>query len=72
MENSNYSFWSDTGLIAVEQEEQRFFWAARLGVSVEELKSAVRALHSLSYLEIENYLHEYSTSLAKRKKYVKN
>jgi hypothetical protein len=31
MENSNYSFWSDTGLIAVEQEEQRFFLGSKIG-----------------------------------------
>jgi hypothetical protein len=72
MKNTNNSFWSDTGMIAVEEEEQRLFWAARFGTSVEELKSAVRATHSLSYLELENYLHQCAKNSIKDKKHVKN
>jgi hypothetical protein len=72
MKNRGYSFWSDPGMIAVEEEEQRLFWAARFGTSVEELKTAVRATQSLSYVELEHYLDQCSKNSVKDKKHVKN
>lgn len=43
-------------LIDIAEEENRCFWASKLGVSIEKLKSAVRATHSLDYRLLKNYL----------------
>ncbi|RZJ19251.1 MAG: DUF3606 domain-containing protein, partial [Pedobacter sp.] len=51
---------------------ERNFWATRLGVSIEKLKSAVRATHSLDYQELKNYLQRSRTNKFKLKPYVKN
>lgn len=62
----------DAELINIAEEQERNFWATRLGVSIEKLKSAVRATHSLDYQELKNYLQRSRTNKFKLKPYVKN
>lgn len=62
----------DAELINVAEEKERNFWATRLGVSIEKLKSAVRAIHSLDYQELKNYLKSSRNKNFKLKKYAKN
>jgi hypothetical protein len=47
----------DAELIQLGEEQQRNFWATSLGVSIEKLKSAVRATRSLNYHQIKDYLY---------------
>jgi hypothetical protein len=42
--------------IVIADEQDRSYWAARLGVSAESLKAAVRATKSLTLQHIKNYL----------------
>ncbi|RYD78755.1 MAG: DUF3606 domain-containing protein [Sphingobacteriales bacterium] len=42
--------------IVIAEEQDRNYWAARLGVSGETLKSAIRACKSTSLVFIKNYL----------------
>jgi len=43
-------------LIDIANEKDRNYWAARLGVSSERLKSAVRAIRNLELIKIKEYL----------------
>ncbi|PWS33114.1 DUF3606 domain-containing protein [Pedobacter paludis] len=43
-------------LIDIADEKDRNYWAARLGVSSERLKSAVRAIRNLELIKIKEYL----------------
>jgi len=42
--------------IVIADEQDRNYWAARLGVSTESLKAAVRATRSLTLQDLKNYL----------------
>ena len=42
--------------IFIAEEQDRNYWAARLGVSTETLKSAIRACKSTSLIFVKNYL----------------
>jgi hypothetical protein len=60
-------------LIDIAEEENRCFWASKLGVSIEKLKSAVRATHSLEYRLLKNYLRYGSKKrYYKTQDYVRN
>ncbi|MDQ7949611.1 MAG: DUF3606 domain-containing protein [Pedobacter sp.] len=55
---NQYSWISpDTELIDISDEKERSIWASRLGVSIEKLKTAVRATHSLDVEKLSIYLH---------------
>jgi hypothetical protein len=43
-------------LIDISDEKDRDLWAIRLGVSIEKLKTAIKATHSLELQELKNYL----------------
>lgn len=42
--------------IDIADEQDRNYWAARLGISSEKLKSAVKALHSMEFSKLRAYL----------------
>lgn len=44
-------------LIEIADEKDRNYWAARLGVNSEKLKSAVRAIRNLELSKIKEYLN---------------
>ncbi|RYY52842.1 MAG: DUF3606 domain-containing protein [Chitinophagaceae bacterium] len=46
-------------IVDVAEEKSRSYWAALLGVSVERLKSAVRATRSVEYPVIKAYLTDH-------------
>ncbi|KQS36972.1 hypothetical protein ASG14_08040 [Pedobacter sp. Leaf194] len=48
----------DDEFIYVAEEQDRNYWAARLGVSIETLKSAIRASRSTALESVKNYLSE--------------
>jgi hypothetical protein len=47
MENQLNSMNARKEFIEIADEQDRNYWAARLGISTETLKSAVKALHSM-------------------------
>ncbi|PWS28724.1 hypothetical protein DHW03_02455 [Pedobacter yonginense] len=53
---------SNTELIDIADEKDRNYWAARLGVSSERLKSAVRAIRNLELTKIKEYLNTLNAS----------
>ncbi|WP_316832061.1 DUF3606 domain-containing protein [Pedobacter aquatilis] len=42
--------------IGIAEEQDRNYWAERLGVSIETLKSAIRASKSTALESVKNYL----------------
>lgn len=42
--------------IDIADEQDRNYWAARLGISSEKLKSIVKALHSMEFSRLKEYL----------------
>lgn len=58
MMNQQFALNSNNEFIIVADEQDRNYWAARLGVSIETLKSAIRASKSNAFKNIENYLIE--------------
>ncbi|KLT66989.1 hypothetical protein AB669_03445 [Pedobacter sp. BMA] len=42
--------------IEIADEKDRDYWATRLGVSTEKLKSAIRAIQSMEFLQLKEYL----------------
>ncbi|RZL61768.1 MAG: DUF3606 domain-containing protein [Pedobacter sp.] len=46
--------------IVIAEEQDRNYWAARLGVSTETLKSAIRACKSTTVKSVRNYLDSSS------------
>lgn len=42
--------------VELSDERERNYWAERLGVSIEKLKSAVRAIHSTEFSQLKEYL----------------
>ncbi|WP_131536658.1 DUF3606 domain-containing protein [Pedobacter nototheniae] len=43
-------------LIDVAEESDRKYWAEKLGVSCETLKSAIRAIHNMEFIKVQQYL----------------
>ncbi|MCZ4244064.1 DUF3606 domain-containing protein [Pedobacter punctiformis] len=43
-------------LIEVAEESDRKYWADRLGVSCETLKSAIRAIRNMEFSKVQQYL----------------
>jgi hypothetical protein len=56
MINQHLTINTDEEFIVIADEQDRSYWAARLGVSAESLKAAVRATKSLTLQNIKNYL----------------
>ena len=42
--------------IDIADEQDRNYWAARLGISSEKLKSVVKAIHSMEFSRLKDYL----------------
>ncbi|RZK77018.1 MAG: DUF3606 domain-containing protein [Pedobacter sp.] len=72
MNTYRYYAKTDAELINVAEETERNFWATRLGVSIEKLKSAIRATHSLDYQKVKNYLYRTNSKNINLKNYAKN
>lgn len=58
MMSQQFAFDSNEEFIVVAEEQDRNYWAARLGVSIETLKSAIRACKSTTLQSVRNYLYE--------------
>lgn len=43
-------------LVEIADEQDRRYWASRLGVSEEQLKTAIRAVQSMDYIRLKEYL----------------
>ncbi|UKT65707.1 DUF3606 domain-containing protein [Pedobacter mucosus] len=43
-------------LIEIADEQDRNYWAMRLGVSGEKLKTAVKAIQSMDFIRLKEYL----------------
>lgn len=56
MINQHLTINANEEFIVIADEQDRNYWAARLGVSTESLKSAVRATRSLTLQQVKNYL----------------
>lgn len=44
-------------IIDISDEQNRNYWATRLGVSGEKLKTAVRAVQSMEFARLKEYLN---------------
>lgn len=55
MENHYATFDQQEQLIDIAEEANQSFWASKLGVSKEMLKTAIRATHSLDYEQLKAY-----------------
>ncbi|MBC6110497.1 DUF3606 domain-containing protein [Pedobacter fastidiosus] len=62
MENQDVSMIDKRELIDIADEQDRNYWAARLGVSSETLKSAIRAIRNLELIKIKEYLNMTKTN----------
>lgn len=47
---------TDMLLIEVAEESDRKYWAEKLGVSCETLKSAIRAIRNMEFIKVQQYL----------------
>jgi len=56
MINQQFTINSNDEFIVVADEQERNYWAARLGVSTETLKSAIRASRSTALNSVKDYL----------------
>ncbi|RZL21285.1 MAG: DUF3606 domain-containing protein [Pedobacter sp.] len=56
MINQQFALIPNEEYIAIAEEKDQNYWAGRFGVSVETLKSAVRACRSTVYNNIKVYL----------------
>lgn len=43
-------------VVEIADEQDRNYWATRLGVSTEKLKSAIRAVQSMEFSVLKDYL----------------
>ena len=57
-------------LIDIGEESTRNYWASQLGTSMEKLKTAVRATHSLEFQTLKKYID--SAQKALKNSYAKN
>jgi len=56
MEFQNISATARKELIDIADEQDRNYWATRLGVSGDKLKSTVRAVQSMEFSKLKDYL----------------
>ncbi|MCZ4223435.1 DUF3606 domain-containing protein [Pedobacter rhodius] len=63
MMNQQVTLNSNDEFIVVADEQERNYWAARLGVSIETLKSAIRASRSTTLQSVKNYLINKESNL---------
>ncbi len=56
MEFQNISTKTRKELIDISDEQDRNYWATRLGVSSEKLKSTVKAVQSMEFSKLKDYL----------------
>ncbi len=56
MEFQNISIKTRKELIDISDEQDRNYWATRLGVSSEKLKSTVKAVQSMEFSKLKDYL----------------
>lgn len=57
MMNPQFIFDSSDEFIVVAEEQERNYWTERLGVSIETLKSAIRACRSSALQTVSDYLN---------------
>lgn len=56
MINQQFAYDTNEEYIAIAEENDQNYWADRLGVSIETLKSAVRACRSTVFDNVKDYL----------------
>ncbi|RZK21308.1 MAG: DUF3606 domain-containing protein [Pedobacter sp.] len=56
MENQNISTTARKEVIEIADEQDRNYWATRLGVSSEKLKSAIKAVQSMEFSKLKDYI----------------
>ncbi|MFD2287235.1 DUF3606 domain-containing protein [Pedobacter petrophilus] len=56
METKNISTTARKELIDISDEQDRNYWATRLGVSCEKLKSTIKAVQSMEFSKLKDYL----------------
>ncbi|WP_231463621.1 DUF3606 domain-containing protein [Pedobacter sp. Leaf132] len=56
MINQKFALNPNDIYIAIAEEKDQNYWADRLGVSIETLKSAIRACRSTVYANVKSYL----------------
>jgi len=64
MENPNQAKGIQDEIILLSEETDRNYWANRLGVSSEALKSAVRATRCITLHQITAYLSQQKKNLS--------
>ena len=64
MENLNPTTGIQDEIILLSEETDRNYWANRLGVSSEVLKSAVRATRCITLQQITTYLSQQKKKLS--------
>lgn len=52
----NISTTARKEVVEIADEQDRNYWATRLGVSSEKLKSAVKAVQSMEFAKLKDYL----------------
>jgi len=56
MEYQKNSLIARKEVVEIADEQDRNYWATRLGVSTEKLKSAIRAVQSMEFSVLKDYL----------------
>lgn len=56
MEYQNISTTARKEVVEIADEKDRNYWATRLGVSSEKLKSAVKAVQSMEFSKLKDYI----------------
>lgn len=64
MKNLNQTTGTKEEIILLSEENDRNYWANRLGVSSEALKSAVRATRSITLDQITAYLNQQKKTVS--------
>ncbi|RBQ05437.1 DUF3606 domain-containing protein [Pedobacter miscanthi] len=64
MKNFNQTTGIKEEIILLSEETDRNYWANRLGVSCEALKSAVRATRSITLDQITAYLNQQKNTIS--------
>jgi hypothetical protein len=52
-------------IIGVAEEKEQLFWASEFGISIERLKSIIKATRSLDYETIRQYIRKSKETLKK-------
>ncbi|WP_316807820.1 DUF3606 domain-containing protein [Pedobacter agri] len=56
MEYQNISTTARKEVVEIADEQDRNYWATRLGVSSEKLKSAIKAVQSMEFSKLKDYI----------------